>query len=545
MMTRSALLLVPLLLLALPGMAQQEADPLKKTVEQAVAALEAGKKDEAIRLLESVRTESTPPPILGLLGAVYVEAGRAADALAVLAPLAAAESADPAVLYNAGRAALGLGRGEEGERYLERSVAIERGTPAARELGLVRASQGRFVEAYALLRPWALAHPDDGEARSAAALCAVSLRRLPEAEQLLEGVPADLPGVRLLRGRILHLKGDPQGAIAQLEPLVAGAPTMVDADARRSLAESYLAAGNAQAAVKMLAGHVEGRPLGALQLAKAQYQSGDLAAALATLEPFARHLASEAGASERTSSPRIAAEICLDHGRYLTAAQRAAEAVPFLELATQLAPEDKQGWQALGQTLAATGRREDAERALARFQKLASQEKPPSERDLETRAAIDDPVVAQLRRAAERFEAGKHEEAVAILRRESEISPTDLRPRLLLASALISLRRPAEALEVIEAALRIAPETADLHYQLGVTKMALGDQQTAETAYRRALELAPEHTATMNDLAVLLMVRGDTGSARGLLERVLELHPEDATARANLSKIAEARPGRR
>ena len=49
-------------------------------------------------------------PLLSLVGALYLEVGRPKDALAVLKPLADPEDSQPAVLYNAGRAAVMAGR---------------------------------------------------------------------------------------------------------------------------------------------------------------------------------------------------------------------------------------------------------------------------------------------------------------------------------------------------------------------------------------------------------------------------------------------------
>jgi len=544
-MKRFPFLIFPIaLLLTFPALAQEsapsaeEVEALRATVQEAMTALEAGEAGKAVELLEAVRGENTPAPILGLLGAVYVEAGRPADALEVLEPLAQDGPANPAVLYNAGRAALTLGQREKAEGYFERSVGLERGTPAARELGILRGAEGRLAEAYALLKPWAEANPDDVEARRAAALCAIELRRLPEAEKLLSDLPQDQPGIRLLWGRLLHLQGDAQAAVATLEPLLEGEPTAVDMEARISLAESYLSLGEAAKAVVMLQGRARGRPLVALQLAKARYQNGDAEGAVETLQPLVDHMLSEEGRANIQDNPKLSGDLALEYGRYLIASGKREEALSVLEIATELKPAEKQAWQLYGQALAAAGQREEAQKALQRFQKLAQEEVPSSEREVQARQDIQDPVAAQLRQATDLLQRGKHEEALGLLRREVEITPDDVRPRLAVIGVLLGLERAEEALAAAEAALRAIPENADLLYQRGVTKMAVRDLEGAETDFRHTLELAPEHTAAMNDLAVLLMVAGDNGSARSLLERVLEINPNDANAKANLDRLA-------
>ena len=92
---------------------------------------------------------------------LYLELGKAQQALAVLKPLADAEDAEPAVLYKAGRAALLPDQVDAAKLYFTRSVLKEPASPAARELGLLTAREGRVVEAYSMLRPWALRNPND------------------------------------------------------------------------------------------------------------------------------------------------------------------------------------------------------------------------------------------------------------------------------------------------------------------------------------------------------------------------------------------------
>ncbi len=528
------LLLLGLLLGVAARLPGQDATPAPPELERAVEHAAAGELAEAIELLEPLAQKpDAAPAVRALLGALLVESGRAEAAHGVLAPMAAAPDADPAVLYNAGRAAAGIGRIEEAEQWLRRSLAIESGTPAARELGIVLARTGRYEEAYPLLKPWAEAAGAGEDLRTIAALCAVQLRRPAEAEAFVQNLPADRPELQLLRAEVKQLRGDPFGAIALLEPLLASAPPAMGKDVRRQLAEAYTMTAQAEKAVELLAGQVGDDPRVALQLGTAQYQSGDVDGALATLGPFAE----AALARGDEGGDRTGLRLLVEYGRLLVGAGRHADALPYLEAATRLDSEDKRNWQQLGQALAVLGRTEEARQALARFEEIVAREGPVSALEARLERDLEDPTGRELRRASELASAGRFDEALEVLRREALLVPADPRPRLLESRILLQAERHEEALAVAEGLVAALPENADAVYQRGAVRVATRDLAGAEADFRRALELAPEHTAAMSDLAVLLADRGETAEARALLERVLELRPGDPVATANLENL--------
>ena len=510
---------------------EQPLDPaLQQVVRDALAQVAAGKLDAAIALLEPLRSGGRTPPTvaLSLLGGLYLEAGKAAEAQAVLGPLAAAGDADPAVLYNAGRAALALGQKDDGRALLERSVEKVPSSPAARELGLLYGGEGRRLEAYRLLRPWALSHTDDTEARLAAALCALDLERPSEADELLAGLSTDDPKVRLLRGQLLLERQDPRAAIEMLKPLDTSRPQEVDFNLRRVLADAYLQVGQSAEAVRLLTGFENRDPTTARMLAQAQYQGGDLDGALATLKPWADALL----ANEKPRAPLIVAALALSYGRLLTAAGRHQEAVDALAVALRLDPASVEAWQADGQALTALGRRDEATQALARFKKLAEERQKAQLAQGSAAKSLEG-----LDRAKPLLASRRYEEALKIAREEMAIAPDDPRPRMQEVKTLLLLRRGQEAMESARATLALAPGSADAYYQLGLCHMVLKQPKEAEAAFRSALKANPNHVATMNDLAVLLMLRGDKPEARKLLERVLAVSPGDALAADNLRKL--------
>lgn len=503
--------------------------------DQALEQLSAGDLPAAIATLEPFRSDPrTPPPALALLAALYLEVGRPGETLALLEPLAGSEDADAGVLYNAGRAALALGREELGEGYLQRSLAREPDTPAARELGLLRGRQGNLVESFRLLAPWAQQHPDDQEARLAAAHAALALSRAPAAEELLSDLPQSDPAVRLLWGRLLLLKADPRGAVATLRPLLAGdAPPAVELDARRTMAEAHVVLGDSAAAVELLQGRTGNDPAVALQLVRALYQSGDLDGALAVLAPFAPAI--EAGSP--SLPPVLRGLLAAEYGRLLMTASRLDEALVPLRIASELRPSDKEVWLALGQTQRALGQAEEAQATLERFDELANSELPASVRTEELERGVSDPTGRQIREAIRLITIERAEEALALLRQEIALSPGDVRPYLVESRAYLALSRPEEALASADRAVGIAAENADARYQRGAALMALQRFDEAEAELRRAIEISPSHTAAMGDLGVLLIVRGRRDEARELFERILELRPDDPIAARNLESL--------
>jgi predicted Zn-dependent protease len=452
------LLAASLLLTPLAAPAWQ-APPPQAVLEQALTKARAGDLAGAIALLEPLRGKAgTPPPALSLLGVLYLQADRPKDALAVLGPLADTEAAGPLILDSAGRAALLLGETERGERYLERAVKEAPVSPASRELGLLRGRQGRPLDSYKLLRPWALAHPEDREGRLAAAFGALELHRAPEARELLAGLPENEPRVRLLRGRLQLEEGDPRGAIATLSPLLDGPPAL-NTDVRRFLAEAHSAVGASDEAVKLLAGKTgQDRDL-ALLLAKAQYQSGNPADAAATLEPLARDLL---GREPETPGERaFGAEILLEYGRSLVGLSKWPAAMAALEKAAAWEPSEPQAWQLLGQAQLASGRREEAARSMAKLREAQS-EKSKADQVTEKEKGRQDPTGRNLRQARDLAARGRTDEALALLRQEADLAGGDPRPRIAEATLLLSLKQPQEALAAAEAGLRAVPGNAEL-----------------------------------------------------------------------------------
>jgi len=504
--------------------------PLDPRVQEATALAAAGNAAAALQKLQALPKELVTPPVQSLIGALYLEVQKPAEALAALKPLADAEDAEPAVLYNAGRAALLLGQVDAGRDYLTRSVLKQPASPAARDLGFLTARDGRVVEAYSMLRPWALRNPKDTDARLMAASLALQLERPDDAAGLIAGLPENDPALRLLRGKILVQKKDGPAAVALLQPLLANHPQGMDLEVRRALAEAELLAGHPAETVKLLADRAASHPALVLLLGRAQRQAGDAAAAMATLKPLIDQLPADASA---LGDPRPAAGIAMEYGGLLVDAGRASEAVPFFEKATVYLPRHPEAWKSLASALAAAGRQEDSRKALAKAEEAA---KPPARPTVQAAAPAEAPLSDGLQNAVRLMSQGQLDQALAAARQEVGISK-DPRARMLEVRLLVQLKKPEEAMKAAEAAVQSDANNPDFLYLRGAAEMALQRLPAAEQDLRKALQLAPRNTAAMNDLAVLLMNVNKNDEARRLLEEALRINPQDRTAAANLERL--------
>jgi len=529
---------------AAPGRAQATAKPAAGTegdaaAKEAGALAQAGKTKEAIARLERSRA-ALDVRGQSLLGALYVRDGRAAEALVLLRPLADRKEAEAAVLYNAGRAALMTKDVEKGQVYLARSVDKDPASPARRELGLLLSQQGRVVEAYSMLRPWTLRNAQDGDARLVAATLAIALERPLEAAQLLDGL-VQSPAVQLLSARVAVEVGDGEAALRRLQGVLANHPPAMDPEVRRVAAEAYLLAGQPAKAVEMLAGKAGKVPALVLLLGKAQRQAGNPAAAIATLQPLAAQVPDD---PRKLGDPRPAAAIALEYGQLLLATGKAAEAVPMLQKATKLHPEDESGWDALARALDAAGRAGEATQArehaqgivAARSQALAAT--GTSGGGAGGGPAAGGPALPAYASAAMSLaQEGKLQQAFDVVSQRLQAAPDDELARTLQVRLLLSREQNAAALNAADMAVARFPGSPDFVYLRGAVEMSMHDLVAAERDYRRALQIQPRHLAAMSDLAVLLMNQGKNDEAKKLLEQVIAINPQDKTAAANLEQL--------
>lgn len=502
---------------------------LSRAGREAFNLLQSGDQAGALARLDAAhKAGETTLVDQSMLGTLLMESGRAQEAYDLLSKVAGS-STDPALLFNAGRAALLVGQSQQGMAWLKQSADAVPVSPAGRALGMAFAQQMRCLESLQYLRPWLEAQRGDTEARTIAAMCALELRRTQDATALLEGLPASDPRIGILRAQLLIQQSDPLSALVVLEPLLKNHPPEMSADVHRMTTEAYLNSGRAKDAVDLLAALPQRGPRLTLLYAEALYRTGDLDTALAELKPVA-----EVALQQEANHPLVVHGMS-DYGRILVAAGRAEEGLPFLQRAAEVQPDHLKTWKALGEALTVAGRRDEARKALETFRMLQTQQ---SEERHQTELALKDPTGRVLAEARTAAVSGDHEKALRQLRQEIAISPDDIRPHLLYVQILLAAERHAEAVKAAESTRASFPDNPDAAYQLGAMKMVAGDQASAEQSFRQALDLEPNHVAALNDLAVLLATRGEKGEAVALARRLVETKPDDAKAKELLAAIS-------
>lgn len=540
MTSRVSVLAGLLALLAAFNLAAQEEvlSRSEEVLQQALADLEAGDVAASRSRLEALQQSGrAEDSAVAVLGAIYLETGDAAAAAATLKPLTEKEQPDPAVLYNYGRAAVVLGDVAVAERSLEESARLAPGSPAARELGLLRIALGDYFAAYLQLRPWVLTHPEDTQARTAAALCAVELARPGDASRLLSDLTQENPLVRLLWAKTQLMKQDPWGAIALLRPFADDAPADLEMETRQVLAEAMLEVGNGEAAVELLSSRVNDDPSLAALLARAQDLVGDRQAALDTLRPLVEPMAESQDLDLQDSEQAAQGEVLFWYGELLAKSGDTLAGLPYLERAVRLDPLNPDKWESLGRWRTEVGMIEEGQAATRKAEALTAGA-VQHQAGMELGDDLEDVTAQQLEQALRLASVDLLDEALELVRRERQLAPPeDPRPGLLEINLLLRLGRLEEAQKALEPLIDRFPGSADAYYQKAVIELARNDLEAAEASFRNTLELSPRHLAALNDLAVLLMRTGRQEEARQMLETVLALRPDDEVARRNLEAI--------
>ncbi len=234
--------------------------------------------------------------------------------------------------------------------------------------------------------------------------------------------------------------------------------------------------------------------------------------------------------------PAFAAEIALHYAHTLVALDRRAEAVPALERAVGLTPDNIAAWRLLGETLIDLDRVNEAHAAMQRVRGLEEAAHGAEVERAERREEARELVEAAVAAAA----AGRADEALAGLREAAELSPGDPAPGMLEVRLLVSLDRHDEALARADELVAAQPGSADLHHLRGMVHYSVGDA-AAEADLRRAVELAPEHREARTGLALALVEQGELDEAEALLDAVLAEAPGDDLARRAKARLEQVR----
>lgn len=114
-----------------------------------------------------------------------------------------------------------------------------------------------------------------------------------------------------------------------------------------------------------------------------------------------------------------------------------------------------------------------------------------------------------------------------------EAAPDKVRPRIQLSRNV----PPAEGLQLLAGARRLAPNDPSVAAETGKALLASGQPAQALSEFGRALALAPRDANNYNNRGVALAALGQDAAARLDFQRALALDPALAAARDNLAKL--------
>src|SRR5262245_45608809 len=241
----------------------------------------------------------------------------------------------------------------------------------------------------------------------------------------------------------------------------------------------------------------------------------DPASAARFREAGERYRAGDLGAAERLLEEVVAAAPQFGRGFLLLgviAGQtgRFPAAVPRLERALALRPDDLEAQRHLARALA-RAQRPDAAESL--FRVVLARNAGDVDSWTELGALLQG--------------AGRLEEAIDALQRAVAIDPRSIVGLNNLGSALRAAHRPAEAVAVLEAADALDPDRKEVAVNLGAALRDIGRAAESVERLERAVRRHPQDALLHGSLGVALIKAGRNEAALGALEAAVRLEPDN------------------
>ncbi|MFQ5463123.1 MAG: FG-GAP-like repeat-containing protein [Phycisphaerae bacterium] len=128
--------------------------------------------------------------------------------------------------------------------------------------------------------------------------------------------------------------------------------------------------------------------------------------------------------------------------------------------------------------------------------------------------------------------------AIRSYRQAVSLAPDEFRWAYNLAVALVEGgAEPAATLAAFDAAARLNPDYAPLHWRRGRQLASEGRTSDAAAAFRAALSIEPDLAAAHRDLGLALLAQNDATSAVDHLQRAHKLAPHDAATLGALARV--------
>lgn len=146
----------------------------------------------------------------------------------------------------------------------------------------------------------------------------------------------------------------------------------------------------------------------------------------------------------------------------------------------------------------------------------------------------DDQVSVFLKTAVEQLARGAVHAALTAASEACHCAPDDPRAHYVYGQAWLAHNQPARAEQAFAAAIKLAPQFADVWINYGIARYRQGAIEDAKTAMRQVLLFAPGHAVATSNLAAFMRISGQSEAAENLLRRQLAQNADDVGARLNL-----------
>jgi predicted O-linked N-acetylglucosamine transferase (SPINDLY family) len=130
-------------------------------------------------------------------------------------------------------------------------------------------------------------------------------------------------------------------------------------------------------------------------------------------------------------------------------------------------------------------------------------------------------------------------DALFALQKAAELLPDDAEVHSNLGVALLDLGQLDSAVISCRRALKINPAYAEAHYNLGVALQDLGQLDGAVASYRRALQVNPAYAEAHSNLGAALQALGQSDDAVASCRRALQINSDLAEAHSNLGNALQ------
>lgn len=133
-------------------------------------------------------------------------------------------------------------------------------------------------------------------------------------------------------------------------------------------------------------------------------------------------------------------------------------------------------------------------------------------------------------------------EAVPMIETAVRIQPNDPEAHNLLGSALVAVGRNTEAIEQFRAAVRLRPDYGTARYNLARALVRSGKYDEAISAFDQIIQQFPRDAQVRDELGQLYLRQGKPDKAAEMFNQALAIDPKDAVARRNRANTPGKEP---